>query len=338
MGESLDAIGRSFVPKFIRPKLHSYLQKGGVQVIPYGIFGIIMLIALSIAASTYLLLYKHFIGKGTLWSLVGTFGYLVVVMFGISGIVFIFAKFYFDLKIYHRTKKMEEVFADYLTLVVTNLKGGMSFEKSLWAAIRPQFDVLADEITIVSKKVMTGNDISDALKEFSLKYDSPMIARNIDLIIGEMKSGGEVAGVIDKVIDSLIKTKALKEEMSTAVLSFIIFIGAIVCFIAPLLFALSFQILDIIIGFSSKLSGSLDTTAFGSVLSQVTVNPLYFKQFSLIALSIISLFSSFIVAIIEKGDIKGGLKYIPMFWISSVGLYILFLELLNIVLSGVKVF
>ena len=62
------------------------------------------------------------------------------------------------------------------------------------------------------------------------------------------------------------------------------------------------------------------------VFSKVTLNPKDFRTFSMIAILVISFFSSLIVSIVEKGDMKGGLKYIPIYVLGSVGLYFIFLK------------
>ena len=49
----------------------------------------------------------------------------------------------------------------------------------------------------------------------------------------------------------------------------------------------------------------------------------------------ISLFSSMIVAIVEKGEIKGGVKYIPIYIFGSITVYLLFMKLLGTLFAGI---
>ena len=108
--------------------------------------------------------------------------------------------FYVDLRIFKRTKKMEEMLPDFLQVVSSNLKGGLSFENALWGAIKPRFSILANEMAEVSKKVMTGYPVGRSLDEFAQKYDSAMLKRAIDLMISELESGGKVTDLIDNQI------------------------------------------------------------------------------------------------------------------------------------------
>jgi tight adherence protein B len=262
-----------------------------------------------------------------------SFLFWIVILFGIMALVVLGAYFVLNLQIYTRVKQMEATLPEYLQLVVTNLRSGMNFEQSLWAAARPEFGELASEITLVSKKVLTGNDTGEALMAFVARYDSPTLRRNFQLIISELQSGGEVAKVIERVINSLKKTKDLKEEMSASVLNFMIFIAVIVVLLAPLLFALANTLLGIVLIFADLLSknvgvgGSNLGSAAGLLakMSKLAASgpqlKVLFRNFSYGAITLISFFSSLIVSIIEKGDVRGGVRYIPLFVVSSVIVY-----------------
>lgn len=332
----LAEIGQAFVPKRLRPNLRSYLFKAGIDEVPFTFFGGLFFSAVFVTIITYFgFLHKQIAGRYSTFVVgVAALSYVFLVALGISIISILLLYFYFNIKIYNRTKLLEDKLVDYLSLVSTNLKGGLSFEKSLWVSIKPDFGILAKEIGLVSKKVMTGNDLVEALNEFSMKYDSPILKRSINLIVGEVESGGQIVNVIDKVIDNLRKTRLLKDEMAASTITYMIFIGSIVMVISPALFALSAQLLQIIIGFAAKIGGSMSgagATALPITISEVSIDPKDFIWFSRFAITSISVFSAFIISIIEKGDIKSGLRYVPLFTIVALVLY----EIFNTVLSNV---
>ncbi len=66
------------------------------------------------------------------------------------------------------------------------------------------------------------------------------------------------------------------------------------------------------------------------------VNPSDFKIFSILAITVISVFSSIIISIIEKGTMRGGMKYIPMFLITSLTIYFIASGLLSFVFGSIK--
>jgi len=149
----------------------------------------------------------------------------------------------------------------------------------------------------------------------------------MDLINGELEAGGKVADVIDRVIMDLKKTRMLKEEMAASTLTYMIFIAALVMFVMPLLFALSFVLFNVITGFIGNIAANTASSPIAMLkLSSSGVSAEDYKIFTVLAITIISCASAFIVSIIEKGDIISGLKYVPMFWLTSLFMYFLFLS------------
>lgn len=343
----LDSFGRMFFPENWREPIAKYLRKAGYDEVPYSVFGLLFFVAIGITyivfASVLVPLLK---GYSPLVQGVASFIFWVLVLSVFVGIAALAVYFVLNMRIYKRVHEMEQSLPDYLQLVVTNLRSGMNFEQSLWSAARPEFGILSKEITLVSKRVMTGNDTSDALMEFVMRYDSPTLRRNFNLIISEIQSGGEIAKVIDRVISSLKKTKDLKEELTVSVLSYTIFISVIVIALAPALFAIANTLLGVIIGFANLLAGNIgsDASSLGAGASLIkkmaefsgkgTAVKHIFLVFSYWALGLISFCSSLIVSIIQTGDIRGGLKYIPLFTISSLVLFTIFVKVLVAVFSG----
>jgi len=333
----LEEFGKAFVPKKVIPVLRKYLLKAGLNEVPYKFFGMMFYISALVTTLIFVVFIYPYLRKFSpfeiyLYSFLGWF--LVQLFFAALFIMLIY--FYLDLKIYYRTKKMEGQLPDFLQILSANLKGGMTFERALWAAVKPRFNVLGSEMAKASKKVMTGYDMSRALTELADKYDSLMLRRTVDLIISETESGGNVSELIDRIVDNLKETRALKEEMSASAIAYVIFISVIVVLISPLLFALSYHLLLLILNFIAKISLATQRgTNLPFVFSKTNVHPGDFRTFSIVAIFVISLFSSLIVSIVEKGDMKGGLKYIPIYVFGSLALYFIFMKVLGTLLSGI---
>ncbi len=330
-------LGKAFIPKKLRPTINQHFYRAGLSDVPYTLFGILFYLTLII---TYFIYFpKIFSIIKTLPAilfLIYTFLLWSILPLALSALIMLMIYFILDIRIFNRTKIMEDKLSDYLLLVSTNLKGGMSFENSLWSAIRPEFSLLAEEMALVSKKVMTGSDLTESLQEFSDKYNSPIIKRSMNLIISEIQSGGKISDLIDRVVDDLKKTRLLKQEMAASTLTYIIFISAIIIFISPALFALSYQLLNIMLGFMGRFAGlSIPNMPF-QISGQGNIDPKTFKRFSIFAISTISIFASMIISIIQKGNIKSGLKYIPIFWASSIAMYLLSSIILSSIFSGLS--
>ena len=339
-----EEFGKAFVPKKFIPNLRKYMLKAGFNEVPYKFFGMLFYISIVITLLIYFLFIYPYIKRlylfgFSIYSFLGFFiafvGWIVVELF-FTTLFILLIYFYLDLKIYYRTKKMEEQLPDFLQVVSANLKGGMTFERALWSAVKPRFSILGSEVAKASKKVMTGYDISEALTELADKYDSLMLRRTVDLMISELESGGNVSELIDRLVDNLKETKALKDEMSAAAIAYMIFISVIVLVISPLLFALSFHLLTLIIGFISKISvATQKVSSLPFTFTKVNVKPQDFKIFSMTSIFVIAFFSSLIVAIVEKGNMKSGLKYIPIYVFGSMAVYLFFMKMLGTLFAGV---
>jgi Flp pilus assembly protein TadB len=332
--------GKAFIPQKLAPTILSQFEKAGSDKVPYTEFGIMFFVTFILTYFIYIpYLYPIISVMHPLIFWFITFITWSVMPLILSALSILAVYFYIDLKIYNRTKNMEDKLGDYLTMVSTNLKGGMSFENALWTAIRDEFGLLSTEMGIVSKKVMTGSNIVTALNGFSNKYNSPIIKRSLNLIVSEIESGGKISDIIDKVVTDLKKTRLLKQEMAASTLTYIIFISVIVVAISPVLFALSYQLLEVMLGFMSRFAG-LDTAGASLPISfggEASIDPKQFKQFSFFAISIISIFASMIISIIQKGDIRSGIKYIPMFWVSSIIIYVISQNILSGLFAGLLV-
>ncbi len=337
---SLESLGKAFVPKKFTPTLRNFMLKAGYDEVPYKFFGFLFYLTLVITYVVYFIwIYPHLKDLNSLILMLGTFGFWVVCQLGVAFFIIMVIYFFLDIRIYKRKRELESRLQEYLALVSTNLKGGMSFDKALWAAIKPQFGILAKEITLVSKKVLTGNDVGDALLEFAEKYNSPILKRSIALLVSEIESGGNITRVIDSSVEDLQKANILKAELAASTLSFTIFIMAIVVIIAPGLFALSLELLKIVTSLSATVGGSLGggTGSFSSPISLSFGGPKVedFRRFSILAITIITVFSSMIVSIVEKGDIRGGIKYIPIFLVSALVLYFVCVFALSHIFGGI---
>lgn len=331
-------VGRAIIPKRFRPDFRLYLLKAGHDEVPYGLFGLLFFVTAFISYGIFM---GFFYRKLQEYSLL-QFGFLSFVTFAITMFLMLFTVsvvlyFCWNIRIFNRTKELELLMPDYLTLVSTNLKGGMSFENALWNAIKPEFGILANEVGLVSKRVMTGNDVSEALTEFSMKYDSPTMRRNIQLLISEVESGGKVVETIDKIILNMKKTESLKKEMAASTVTYMIFIGMLVALICPVLFALSLQLFSLTNAFIGNIATSTSGGVGGLSVRATGLDHGDFRLFSILAISIISVFSSLIISIIEKGDIKSGLKYIPMFLVTSLTIYFISIGVFGYLFGGVSV-
>ena len=310
-----------------KKRVRDYLAKAGFSLEPIEVSKKIFRasILLTLAISAYLIYYFSTAfgitwGKVALW--IGTLWIL-----GFIGILFalwVMLYIIIDLRIFKRRLEIEEILPDFLQLTSSNIKAGMTVDKALWYAVRPNFGVLAREVEIVAKETMGGEDLTSALRRFGEKYDSEILQRSISLIVEGIESGGEIGDLLVKVADNIEDQKIMKKEMAANVTTYVIFITFSSIIAAPFLFALSGVLIEVLHSIASGLSTtglSESGAGVGISFGESGIDSSDFKIFTIVSLIITAVFSAMVISMIKKGSIKEGANNIPIFVIVSLTLY-----------------
>jgi len=240
-----------------------------------------------------------------------------------------------DLTIFHRRQKMEEVLPDFLQLASSNIRAGMTIDQALWFAVRPRFGVLAKEIEEAAKRTFAGEPLEVALRHLVHKYDSKVLERSINLLIEGLRAGGEMGALMNKIAGNIQETNLIKKEMAANVTTYVIFISFATLIAAPFLFGMAFQLIIVIQEVFSRVNiapGSV--SSFPITITEGVIDTGDFQIFAIASLVITSFFSAIIVSTIKKGNIKAGVKYIPMFMISSIILFLLVIKMFSLFTEG----
>ena len=310
-----------------RNRLKYYSQKAGFVIESHKLSKIIfdLCVFLNLIISFYLIYrFSTDLKYGVLY--VSFIMFLVWIVLSVVLLLMLWLLFYLitDIRIFKRRIGIEDVLADFLQLTSANIRAGMPIDRALWYAVRPQFGVLASEIEMVAKETMSGEDLEEALKRFSEKYDSLMLRRSINLLIEGIAAGGEIGDLLTKISIDIQESRIMKKELSANVTTYVIFISFATIVAAPLLFALSSHLLFIVSNLMLKLDVPSGITTFSINFSEAGMSIRDFRIFAITCLVITSYFSSVIIATIRKGDIKAGVKYIPIFIFSTIILFLIF--------------
>ncbi|MBW2964737.1 type II secretion system F family protein [Candidatus Woesearchaeota archaeon] len=258
--------------------------------------------------------------------------FLFVIVFFVTWFAFYMS---LDVLVYRRKQKLEEVLPDFLQLVSSNIRAGMTIDQSLWFAIRPRFGVLAKEIEEVAKRTFAGEPLDVALQHFVDKFESKVLERSINILVEGMRAGGELGDLLNKISSNIQETNLLKKEMAANVTTYVIFITFATVFAAPFLFGMAYQLITVIQEVFSRVDISPGAVSgFPINISQGSLDIRDFQTFAVVSLMITSFFSAIIISAIKKGNVKGGLKYIPAFMISSVVLFFLVVRLFSMFVKG----
>lgn len=214
-----------------------------------------------------------------------------------------------------RGKFAEEILPDALQLMAANARSGLTPDKAILLAARPEFGILEKEIKNAAKKAMAGGSLEDSLLEISKKIKSKIVDRTFTLIVEGLRKGGELAELLEHTAEDIRTLKTLKKEISAQVAMYAIFIFISIGIAAPLLFAFSSYLVETMSEIGSKLrleEALAYGHAYGLRFGVVKISQKFLRIYSFASLAIVSFFGSLLIGLLQGGSEKAGIKYIPL--------------------------
>lgn len=265
----------------------------------------------------------------------------VSVSFGFSFLAFLLVFIIFEILVYgmlvaaanNRINIMEEVLPDFLSIMASNIKSGMTYDRALLLSARKEFGPLSREIDNAAKDALTGKTLGDALLGIAKRLNSEVFSKTMRLIVEGISSGGNLGELLETAALDMRKFSAIRKEVSATVLTYELFIFGATAVGAPLLFAVGNFLVKLIYNMRSQLKIDPDSEAAyilpffkgASALSPQTV-----FLFSLGALIINSVFGSLAAGVISKGKESEGFVFIPILITVSFAVFFLVSFLLGI--------
>tara|TARA_Y100000310_G_scaffold13087_1_gene13421 strand:- start:9882 stop:10865 length:984 start_codon:yes stop_codon:yes gene_type:complete len=261
------------------------------------------------------------------------FVFLFIVAFFLAQII---AYTWLSLSADARGKFVEDLLPDLLQLMASNLRAGYTLDRSLILAARPEFGRFKDEINRTGKDVATGKDFSEALLDLSNRIKSDKLSKSVQLIIAGQRSGGSLVDLLSQSASNLRQQKLIDERIRSNVLVYVIFIFAAIGFGAPVLFSLSTFLIDIMQNVFAQVelpdtTGNIDIPIS---FSEVTIDPTFVMQYTMMSMIISSVMGSMIIGLISKGKKKAGLKYAPILIILTISLFFIVRGVIGALLGG----
>ncbi len=325
------------VPKNTRQQWEALMRYAGVEEETKKVLGYVMIycivVALAFIIACFILGVEAYI---TL--LVGVFAF-------ISGIVMSYVAV--AVVVERRSRSVEDVLPDFLSLMSQNIAAGMTTYDAMKSSARPEFGPLAEEIYKVSRDMLSGVPMEAALLKMTNRIKSEKVARVIRLVIGGLKSGGRLPKVLQEISRDLQREQGLLKRMvgETGAQSGFILVGVILG--APLLFAVSLQFIELFSLISEEVHASDFETAHAGFSSSITfismggmsINTSEFFTYTVIILFILSFFGAIVIGLLRSGKVltSGNITLVPVMVILSIGVFLLFKEVISVVFQGMIV-
>ena len=268
------------------------------------------------------------------------FQWNLIIVFITAFVVFeVFIYLWLVLSIEAKAKFIEKVLPDALQLMSSNLRAGLTPERALLLAARPEFGPLTAEINRAGKEIAVGKDIDDALLEITKRIKSEKITKTILLIVSGIRSGGELASLLDHTARNLRDQDFVDQKIRSSARMYVIFIFAAVGLGAPMLYALSSFLVEVL----SNIIGGLEIPQNSSIdmpltITAVSISTDFVVKYVLIALTVTSILGSMAIGLISKGEERQGLKYAPILIAVTMAVFFIIKFFISTLLSGLFAF
>jgi pilus assembly protein TadC len=241
---------------------------------------------------------------------------------------------YLVLRAEGRGRFVERMLPDFLKLMSSNLRSGLSVDAALMHSVRPEFGFFKTEVHLMAGMVISGDSFEEALIKLSKRIRSDSLEITIDLITQGMHSGGELSSSLSRIADILSDREYIRGEIRAGVQMYVTLIMFAVVVGTPLLFSISTFLVEVL----QRMSAAIDVPQATSQIASSKVMSLRPTKmpFSLRAINVFATISilsstfmgSLIIGLISSGNWRRGLKYAPLFCSISLGLFFLIRMLL----------
>jgi flagellar protein FlaJ len=227
-----------------------------------------------------------------------------------------------------RAAKVEEVLPDFLALVASNIRAGLTPDRALIVSAREEFGPLTEAVDRAGKHSLTGKPIEQVITGMGEHINSNVLEKTIRLIVEGLQSGGDMPELLEKTALDIRKFRSVRREISSIILNYVLFIVAAITFGAPMLYGVAGFLVDIMLRIKKSI-GTGGSTAMASLSSQVglfkgqlQLTPEAVMIFSGASIVVTVFFGCMAVGVMYSGRRIDGLKYFPM--LALLALAILF--------------
>ncbi len=265
------------------------------------------------------------------------YGTIIATGVGVGiGFVVIFSslKFMESLKKSARIKKIEDVFPDFLSLVSSNLRAGMTVDRAMLLSSRPEFSPLDSEIMQAGKDISTGKPVDAALKAMSKRIGSEKINKTLLIILSGIRAGGDLAILLEETSRNMRQREFVEKKAASQVLMYVIFIFLAVSVFAPGLFSLSGVLVETMTELMADVSMDSMPQNIPISFSAISLSVTFIFYFSLCFIIVMDVMAALVLGLVSKGDEKEGLRFLPIMLILSLGIFFALGKILSGIMSG----
>ncbi|MFH2105909.1 MAG: type II secretion system F family protein [Candidatus Micrarchaeota archaeon] len=257
----------------------------------------------------------------------------IIVFSGVLMLTLILGYIEIFFKIANRVKKVEAVLPDFLLLIGSNLRAGMTPYSAFMSSARPEFNPLYEEVKKLSNVVSSKTSLGEALYMLTNRFDSQILRKTIGLFSKGSKSGAHLADLLFSNAEEIRKIHELRQELISSTRSYSVFLAFIVVFVMPFLLSISIHFLTVFSTIQEDIGISGDLSAGVIIFSgQVGITSEEMLAIASITLALTTFFASLLMGVINTGKALYGIKY---FFIMLLPAFVFFFFAQQIIQSTV---
>jgi len=235
-----------------------------------------------------------------------------------------------------RVRKIEAVFPDFLQLVASNLRAGMTVDRAMLLSSRPEFAPLDKEILQTGKDISTGKPIDLALKAMSERINSEKVSKTFTIILSGIRAGGDLAILLEETASSTRQRAFIEKKAGSQVLMYVIFIFLAVAIFAPGLFSLSGVLVETMTNLMGDTAPEDVPQNLPVSFNEIKISETFIFYFSITFIVMMNLMASLVLGLVNKGSSKEGLKFFPLMLFLSLSIFFILGKVLSAVMSSIS--
>ncbi|MEM4389624.1 MAG: type II secretion system F family protein [Candidatus Micrarchaeia archaeon] len=238
-------------------------------------------------------------------------------------------------KIEDRRERVEAALPDLLQMISANLRAGTTPVVALRMAARPEFGPLEEEIKYVTTKSLGTESFAAAFQEMTKSIKSEVLARTVALFITSMRSGGNLARLLEVSAEDIRAAQELKRSLVAGTNMYVVFILFTTVIGMPALLAVSMQFVELTAKLQAKAAAGAVLGGQIGILLARPIAPEFILNLSLVTLVATSVLASVFIGVIHEGKRLYGLRIAPFLIAGSLAfLFIMKNYVLRLALGG----
>ena len=164
------------------------------------------------------------------------------------------------------------------------------------------------------------------LTQLTSRYRSQELKRTIRMVLEAERYGGGMTDLLKQISKDLRNEHIIQKEVSGQLFMYMIFIAFAALAAAPVLFAMTSQMIGITLSIWSKISlnslSSVPSTGISFLkFSTPQITLAGYQDFALASIILITGMCAFIVSAISSGRMIRGVRYLPLFILMGLIVY-----------------